>query len=167
MDLTSPLPYLLFLHVFGAILAFGPTYAYSIMGRMAGREPQHANFSTRQVAAISRAQVYPLAIVQGVTGVLLIAASGIKPEKQPWLVAGIILYLITLIFALTVQRNWVARLIELTSAPPPQGGPPPGNPPGPPPEVAATVRNIQRSAIFTGVMVAVIVFLMVTKPGVG
>ncbi len=88
MDLTSPLPYLLFLHVFGAILAFGPTYAYSIMGRMAGREPQHANFSTRQVAAISRAQVYPLAIVQGVTGVLLIAASGIKPEKQPWLVAG-------------------------------------------------------------------------------
>ena len=43
------LPLLLFLHVMGAILAFGPTFAYSIMGAMAGREPQHANFSARQV----------------------------------------------------------------------------------------------------------------------
>ena len=77
MDLGSPIPYLLFLHVMGAIVAFGPTYAYSIMGRMAGREPQHANFSTRQVEAISRGPVYPLAIIQGVTGVLLIIASGI------------------------------------------------------------------------------------------
>ena len=45
-------PFLLFLHVMGAILAFGPTFAYSIMGAMAGREPQHANFSARQTEAI-------------------------------------------------------------------------------------------------------------------
>ena len=70
------LPFLLFLHVMGAILAFGPTFAYSIMGAMAGREPQHANFSARQVAAIGNKLVYPLAIFQGVTGVLLIIASG-------------------------------------------------------------------------------------------
>ena len=46
--MTAFFPYLLFLHVMGAILAFGPTFAYSIMGSMAGREPQHANFSARQ-----------------------------------------------------------------------------------------------------------------------
>ena len=64
-------PFLLFLHVMGAIIAFGPTFAYSIMGAMAGREPQHANFSARQTAAIGSKLVYPLAIFQGVTGVLL------------------------------------------------------------------------------------------------
>jgi hypothetical protein len=175
VDLGSPIPYLLFLHVMGAIIAFGPTYAFSIMGRMAGREPQHGNFSTRQVEAISRAQVYPLAIIQGVTGVLLIIASGIKAEKQPWLVAGIILYLITLTFALTIQRTAVGRLVALTSGPPPGGVPPvagpspagvPARPPsGPPPGVADTVRTIQRGGIFMGIMIVIIVFLMVTKPG--
>ena len=59
--------------------------------------------------------VYPLAIFQGITGVLLIiGAGGSSPRSQPWLVAGIILYLIALIYALTVQRNALHDLIELT-----------------------------------------------------
>lgn len=161
MDLTSLIPYFLFLHVFGAILAFGPTYAYSIMGSMAGKEPQHANFSSRQVEAIGNRLVYPLAIFQGITGVLLIIAAKIEPQKQPWLVAGIILYLIAITYALTVQRNALHHLIALTSTPPP-----PGTPPGPPPpEVLSTVKKIQRGGILLGVLVVVIVFLMVVKPG--
>ena len=36
------LPFLLFLHVMGAILAFGPTFAYSIMGAMAGATPKNS-----------------------------------------------------------------------------------------------------------------------------
>jgi uncharacterized membrane protein len=161
VDLTSLIPYFLFLHVFGAILAFGPTYAYSIMGSMAGKEPQHANFSSRQVEAIGNQLVYPLAIFQGITGVLLIIAAKIEPQKQPWLVAGIILYLIAITYALTVQRNALHHLIALTSTPPP-----PGTPPGPPPpEVLSTVKQIQRGGILLGVLVVVIVFLMVVKPG--
>ncbi len=58
-------PFLLFLHVMGAILAFGPTFAFSFMGAMAAREPQHANFSARQTALVSKRLVYPLAIFQG------------------------------------------------------------------------------------------------------
>jgi hypothetical protein len=77
MDLSQLFPYLLFLHVMGAILAFGPTFAFSIMGAMAGKEPQHANFSARQTAAISNRLVYPLVILQGITGVLLIASGKI------------------------------------------------------------------------------------------
>jgi uncharacterized membrane protein len=169
VDLATPLPYLLFLHVFGAILAFGPTYAFSIMGSMAGREPQHANFSTRQVATISRGIVYPLAIIQGITGVLLIVAADLKAEKQPWLMAGIILYLIALIYSLTIQRSAVHRFIALTSTPPPAGGqagaPAAGAPAGPPPEVMATVARIRRGGMITGLLIVVIVFLMVTKPG--
>ena len=153
------LPLLLFLHVMGAIIAFGPTFAYSIMGAMAGREPQHANFSARQVQAIGNKLVYPLAIFQGVTGVLLIFASGRDLVNERWLGLAIILYAIALIYALTVQRNALHHLIELTSSPPP-----PDSPPGPPPEVAATVKKIQRGGMFLGALIVIIVFLMVVKP---
>lgn len=160
MDLSGLVPYLLFLHVMGAILAFGPTFAYSIMGAMSGREPQHANFSARQVAAIGDKLVYPLAIVQGVTGIALILAASIDLAAAPWLAIGIVLYAIALTFSLSVQRNALHHLIELTSTPPP-----PGTPPGPPPpEVPATVKKIQRGGMFLGLMIVVIVFLMVVKP---
>ena len=124
MEPVQLVPYLLFLHVMGAILAFGPTFAYSIMGAMAGREPQHGNFSSRQVAAIGNRLVYPLAIFQGVTGVLLIWAASYDLTATTWLGISIVLYAIALIYALTVQRNALHRLIELTSTPPAPGSPP-------------------------------------------
>jgi len=158
--MTQLVPYLLFLHVLGAMIAFGPTFAYSIMGAMAGREPQHANFSARQTAAIGNRLVYPLAIFQGITGILLIISAQINLQAAPWLALGIVLYVIALVYALTVQRNALHHLIDLTSTPPP-----PGTPPGPPPpEVAATVTKIQRGGMFLGLLIVVIVFLMVVKP---
>jgi uncharacterized membrane protein len=159
VNLIGLVPYLLFLHVLGAIAAFGPTFAYSIMGSLAGREPQHANFSARQVAAISNTLVYPLAIVQAITGVLLIVSASINVDAAPWLVIGIVLYVIALTFSLTIQRNALHHLIDLTSTPPP-----PGAPPGPPPGVPATVKQIQRGGAFTGLLIVVIVFMMVVKP---
>ena len=151
-------PYLLFLHVLGAILAFGPTFAYSIMGAMAGREPQHANFSIRQVDAISTRLGYPLAILQGVTGVLLILSVNMDLMSRAWLAVAIVLYVIALVYGLTVQRNAVHHLIELTSTPPA-----PGTPPNP--EIPATVQKIRRGGMILGPIIVVIVFLMVVKPG--
>ena len=48
---------------------------------MAGKEPQHANFSARQMAAIGTRLVYPLAIFQGITGVLLILS---RQARRAW-----------------------------------------------------------------------------------
>ena len=158
MDLTGLVPYLLFLHVMGAILGFGPTFAYSIMGAMSGREPQHANFSARQIAAIGNKLVYPLVILQGVTGVILIIAAGMKVQNQPWLLAGILLYIVALTYALTVQRNALHHLVELTSTPRPPGTPPQ--------EIVATVKKIQLGGMGLGLLIVVIVFLMVVKPGI-
>lgn len=157
MEPVQLVPYLLFLHVMGAILAFGPTFAYSIMGAMAGREPQHGNFSSRQVAAIGNRLVYPLAIFQGVTGVLLIWAASYDLTATTWLGISIVLYAIALIYALTVQRNALHRLIELTSTPPAPGSPPS-------PEIPATVKRIQQGGMLMGALIVIIVFLMVVKP---
>ncbi|MBA3235516.1 MAG: DUF2269 family protein [Chloroflexi bacterium] len=160
MDLSQLFPYLLFLHVLGAILAFGPTFAFSIMGSMAGAEPQHSNFSARQTAAISSKLIYPLAIIQGITGLLLILSGKINVMSSLWLQVSIVLYLLMIGYGLTVQRNALHRLIDMTGTPPPADAPP--GPP--PPALLATVKQIQRGGMLLGTLIVVIVFLMVVKP---
>ena len=75
-------PYLLFLHVLGAIVAFGPTFTFSIMGAMGGAEPQHGNFATRVSAAIASKRVLPVGITLPITGLAMIAVVGINPLER-------------------------------------------------------------------------------------
>ena len=148
----------LFLHVMGAIVAFGPTYAYPIIGRMGGAEPQHANFATRVTHAISMQRVLPLAVFQGITGVALILVTGINLLATRWLLLGILLYLIVLGYNVLIGLPTVNKVIQMTSAPPPPGAS------GPPPELLAAIQKVQRGGMFSGLMVVLIVILMVTKP---
>jgi uncharacterized membrane protein len=154
------IPWLLFLHVLGAILAFGPTFSFAIIGSMAGREPQHANFATRATHAVGNRLVEPLAISMAVTGLGLILVTGRNPLDRVnwWLGIAIVLYAIALTFSLAVQNRNVVRIIDLTSAPPPPGAS------GPPPELPPIVKRVQRGGMFLGLAVIVIVFLMVVKP---
>ncbi len=176
MDLSPWLPWFLFAHVFGAIIAFGASFsAFPLLGAMSGKEPAHANFGSRVSDAISIKVVRPLAILQGITGVALILAARIDLTKALWLDVAIVLYLIAIGYALFVQIPVGHRLVELTSrgpaGGPPMGGPPAGGPPaggppagGPPPELIATAMKARRGGSFLGVMIAIIVFLMVVKP---
>ncbi|HEV8547030.1 MAG TPA: DUF2269 family protein [Candidatus Limnocylindrales bacterium] len=148
----------LFLHVMGAILAFGPVYAFPIIGRMGGAEPQHANFATRVTETIAKQRVTPLAIFQGITGVALILVTGVNLLATPWLLIGIVLYLIVLSYNIFIGAPTVRKVIEMTSTPPPPGAS------GPPPELLAAISLIQRGGMFSGLMVLIIVFLMVVKP---
>jgi hypothetical protein len=149
----------LFLHVFGAIVAFGPTFsAFPIIGAMAGQEPQHANFAARVNEAITKTRVVPLAIFQGITGLVLIFLTGFNPFSQLWLGLGIVLYVIALGYALAIQRPVGQRIAELTATPPPPGAS------GPPPELMAAVRRAQQGGMFLAIMIVLIVILMVAKP---
>jgi len=152
------LPWLLLLHVFGAIVAFGPVYAFPIIGAMGGKEPQHANFATRVSDTISKQRVFPLAVFQGITGVGLILVTGVNLLATPWLLIGIVLYLITISYNFLVQTPTVKKIIEMTSTPPPPGAS------GPPPELLALIRRVQLGGMFSAIMIALIVFLMVVKP---
>jgi uncharacterized membrane protein len=147
----------LFLHVMGAIIAFGPTFSFPIIGAMGGKEPQHANFATRVTETIVEQRVLPLAIFQGITGVALVLVTGIN-LTTPWLLIGIVLYLIVLGYNVLIGTPTVKKVIELTSTPPPPGAS------GPPPELLAAIRKVQRGGMFSGLMVVAIVILMVTKP---
>ena len=157
MQLSDFVPLLLFLHVMGAIIAFGPTYVFPIIGGMGGKEPMHANFALRVSLAITDQRVEPLAMLQGVTGLFLIFAAKIDFSDARWLEIGIVLYVIALGYALSVQRRLVKKAVALTSTPPPGAE-------GPPPELVATIRRIGQGGMFLAIMVFVIVILMVMKP---
>lgn len=155
---------LLFLHVGGAIIAFGPTFTFPLIGAMGGREPQHVNFALRLAEAIEMRFVLPLAVFQGVTGVLLIWRTGLNVVDLHWLGLSTILYLIALAIAFGVALPTVRKLVEATSTlplPPAPGSPPPS---GPPPHVAALVKRQQRAGISLSVLLVVIIFLMSGQP---
>ena len=162
MDLKALFPYLLFLHVLGAIVAFGPTFGFSFIGAMGGKEPMHANFAVRVSETLSKRLVYPVGITLPITGVAIILILGLDLTSGAflWLDLGILLYIALYGYSFFVQRRIAERLIELTSAPPPPGVS------GPPPEVMALVKRLQQGGMALGIGLVVIIFLMVVKPTV-
>lgn len=177
-------PWFLFAHVLGAIIAFGPSFSFAIIGRVGAMEREHSNFATRLSSTLSRIQVVPFAILQGITGVALIITRNIDVMRVPWLTIAIALYLVALGYALFVQTPTVKKVIAMTSGGPPPGaagapagapGGPPGNgaggqpaggPPagGPPPALMALIRRIQLGGLFLMALIVSITFLMVVKP---
>ena len=175
----SLLPWLLFLHIIGAVIAFGPGFALSIFGAASGREPQHANFTLRASEIVAKRLILPLAILQGITGLGIVLIEGTELLTRVWLLLAIVLYGIALYIAIGLNLPNLRRLIELTSAPaggppagaspagaPPAGAPPAGGPPagGPPPELLARVAKARQYGMAMSGLVVVIVFLMVVKP---
>ncbi|HEY0443164.1 MAG TPA: DUF2269 family protein [Candidatus Limnocylindrales bacterium] len=160
---------LLFVHVLAAIVAFGPTFAFPIIGSMGGAEPQHANFATRITATVTDRLVEPFALSMPVTGLLMVWVGNINLLATRWLLVAIVLYVIAISYSVLVQRRTVLRIVELSGG---HGGPPipalaspgPGAMGGPPPELMAAVAKAQRGGMFLGLMVVVLVFLMVAKP---
>jgi hypothetical protein len=159
-DLGWLFPWLLFLHVLGAIVAFGPTFAFPLIGAMNSQEPQHANFGTRASHLISSRLVYPIGITLPITGALMILVRGIDLAARPnwWLGIAIVLYMIAYGYSFFVQRRLVDQVIEMTSAPPPPGAT------GPPPALAELAARIGRGGMVMTVLLLVIILLMVVKP---
>jgi hypothetical protein len=167
MQFEDPRPLFLlflFLHIGGAIMAFGPSFAMPIIGAAGGREPQHANFAIRLGETIAKQRVTPLAIFVGITGVLLILTSGRSPGEL-WLSLAIAIYVFALVFSFVVAAPNTKKLIEATSGGPP-AAPAPGSPPpaGPPPHIAGLVGKAQRNGMVLGLLVVLILLLMVFKP---
>lgn len=164
-------PYLLFLHVAGAILAFGPTYAYGFYAGLAEHEPMHRSFDARARAEVTRRLTVPATLSMLVTGALMIAVVGypwLAPSSR-WLQLGILLYLGAIAYNVLVTRPVGARVAAMGQALAAQRAAAPTNlptssPPGPPPEMAGLIHRLRRDGKAMGVLVMVIVFLMVVKP---
>jgi len=149
------------LHIGGAIIGFGPSFTFPIIGSMGGAEPMHGNFALRLSEKIERGIIVPLAILQAVTGIALIWLAPVDLTKALWLDLAIILYVIAMAIVFTNQLPVTARLIEETkTAPPPPPAGEPG-PSGPPPHIAAMIRRVQVGGMALTALLLVIIILMV------
>ena len=153
----------LFLHVISAIIAFGPTFTFRLIGAAGGKEPQHGNFALRLAETISDRVVIPVALTMPVTGILLIwfGHFNLLDRSAWWLDLGIVLYIIAISIAVGLQRPTVMKMVRLTSSPPPAG-----SPPGPPPGFLELAAQVRRNGAITGALIVVIVLLMVVRPQV-
>lgn len=159
----------LFLHVMGAIAVFGPSFAFPFIASQVQKTPQHGHFAAVVSETIERRLIVPGAIVQGITGLLLILILGVNPFTDApwrWLLIAVPLYLVAIGFAIFVQSKNAEKMVHLTANMPP-GPPPAGAPAGPPPEIAATGRALARGGQFLSLLIVLIVILMVTKPTIG
>lgn len=172
----------LYLHIGGAIVAFGPTIAFPFLAARAAKEPQHGNFVLRASEFITEKVVEPGAAFVFVMGVLLIITRGYNPLVQLWVGAAIVLFLITFAYANLVQLKTVRKMVAMTNQPPPivtdaahagdqpaMAGPgtpaaPGAGPAGPPPEFVALAAKAERGGQFMLLMLFAILFLMVFKP---
>jgi hypothetical protein len=151
----------LLLHIAGAIIAFGPSFVFPIIGGMGGAEPMHGNFALRLTEKIEKGVVLPLAVVQLITGIGLIWFAPVDLTKALWLDVSIILFVIALGIAYLNQLPVTARLVEETRNPPP--APPAGATAasGPPPHIAALIRRVQMGGMALTVLLVIIIILMV------
>lgn len=147
----------LFLHVIGAIVAFGFGFYAPIYGKATSEEPQHANWYLRATQRLSNVILIPVALSMAVTGTLLvIERGGMARFQELWLTVALLLYVIALLVVFLVQRPTLNKVIELTSGPPGPGGPSP--------ELPGLIRKMQLSGMLLLLLVVVIVALMISKP---
>lgn len=152
----------LFLHVMGAIVAFGPSFVFPIIASQSRKMPSSTLFGLKLTDTIERRLIIPLGLFQAVTGLGLIWTIGFDVSTAHWLGLGIILYIIAIGFAIIVQSRTIEAMIQMIENAPP---PAPGTPPGPPPPAfLALAKRAQQGGIFLTILLVLIVFLMVVKP---
>ena len=155
----------LFLHVAGAIIAFGPTFTFPILGRVASREPRFGPAIITANVAIEKGLVIPLGLFQGVTGLGLILTVGMNPFDSAfhWLLAGIILYIVAFTIVFTVVYPNGEKLLHMAQAA--LAGPPPSDAPaGPPAAMLALIKRQQQAGMVLGVLLILIVYFMAIRP---
>lgn len=147
----------LFLHILGAIAAFGFGFYAPIFGMMTAKEPQHGNWYMRTAKRLSNAVLVPVAISMFITGTLMVMDSGgMRRFEELWLALALVLYVISLLIVFLLQRPTLNKVIAQTDGPP--------GPDGPPVELADNVKKLQLYGVVLLVLTIAIVALMVWKP---
>jgi hypothetical protein len=160
----------LFLHVTAAIIAFGPTFTFPLIGAVARKNPAHMGFGLLLSEVIEMRLVIPFALTMPVSGLGMAFTLGIEWNHNAWLIAGLTLYVIAMFTAIVLQAPVVRKLVHMTNhAPAGAPSPVPAGPgaahAGPPPAMLALAKRMQLQGMFLTVLLIAIIVLMVWKPG--
>lgn len=153
---------LLYLHIMGAIIAFGPSFVFPLIGNHIGKHPRNATFGVELMEIIETRLILPVAVFMLISGAALWWHGGYSPLTV-WLDTALVLYVIAMGIATGVLLPNSRKTLQILAAMP-AGGPPPGAPAGPPPELAARMRTGQVGGMVLTVLLFAIAALMVFKP---
>ncbi|HEX9697555.1 MAG TPA: DUF2269 family protein [Actinomycetota bacterium] len=147
---------LLVIHIVGAIAGIGPTFAFSVLGKIATQGGDRTLFAMEAMKEINLKIVTPVAaITQPVTGALLIFKTGRDANffKHEWLVMGIVFYLILMVLSYGPEWKRQNRMIDALKAG--RGGSD---------EFLKDMRAAKAMGPVFGVLTLAIAVLMVWKP---
>ncbi len=148
---------LLLIHILSAIAGFGPTFSFGVLGPFAAKMggPQALGIM-KGVEKVVRTLVQPAIAIQLVSGALLIFEAGWDDNffSHYWLWVAILLFAAAVYIALGRQIPTVEKMIELGESGSAET-----------PEFAAHAKKASTFGPILTVMLVVIIFLMVIKPG--
>jgi hypothetical protein len=157
----------LFLHIISAIVGFGTVFLNGLYGQQAKRRQGVGGLAiaqaTESVAKIASLFIYAVFV----SGILLVVESDVWGFDDMWVSAAMGLYIVALGLSHGLLqpnvRKMNALMAEMVDAAPPAAGAG-----GPPPQVAEIGRRGRTVGMVSGalnVMVLVILYLMIWKPG--
>ena len=152
---------LLVIHVFGAIAGIGPSFAFAVMGPLAGKLGGPPALGVLEAMhAVESKIVLPTALVlQWLTGVGLIFNRGLNHDffngHHAWLLWAILLYISIVTISLTVNTPTLKKMIAMAKS----------GPPGE--EFQRLAARAAKAGPLLTVMTVAIVVLMIWKPGSG
>lgn len=159
----------LLLHIAAAIIAFGPTFVFPLIGAASKKNPMHGGFGLLVSEIIETRLVIPFALSMPISGLGLAYTAQVDWGRNPWLIAGLSLYVIAMFIALALQAPIVHKLVHMTSHAPAAQQPMPAGPgaaaAGPPPEMARMLKRMQIQGMMLTVLLVTIIVLMVLRPG--
>jgi uncharacterized membrane protein len=146
------------IHIAGAIIGLGPTFAFAILGPAAGKAGPNGGVAIMEtMEAIEKRLVYPVALLtQPVTGTLMIFELGYDSDffGREWLVTSIVIYAAILYIALFLNSPTLHRMIHLAKTGEAQT-----------PEFEKLSETAARAGMAMTIMIVVIIYLMIIKPG--
>ena len=153
----SDLDLLLLLHIGAAIIGFGAAFSFAVLGPLSAKTggPQALGMM-KGIVKIEKTLVYPAIVIQPLTGALLIFEQGLDNDffSHYWLWLAIVLFAVAVYLAIFQQTPTIEKMIEAAES---------GR--ADTPEFAALGKKAATFGPILSVMLLVIIFLMVVKPG--
>lgn len=140
------------LHVLMAITAVGTNLTYGVWLTRVAKEPQYLAFALRGVKALDDRIANPAYGLLLLTGMAMVGVGKI-PWTTPWLLTGLILFVLLVVIAAAGYTPTLRRQIASLDA----GGPAS-------PEYQRLAARGTRLGIVLAFIAVIIVYLMVTKP---
>ncbi|HUK55982.1 MAG TPA: DUF2269 family protein [Nitrospiria bacterium] len=141
------------LHVFSAIVAVGANVTYGIWLARAGRNPEALPFTLRGIKLIDDRIANPAYGLLLVTGLAMAFVGGLS-LTTPWLLTALVLYVLVALIGLLGYTPTLRRQIEALDREGHESS-----------DYQALARRGGRIGMLLAVLVTVIIFLMVVKPG--